>query len=167
MGTVNRQDDEARPLEKVAGRAGLVARKGRFAQGRLDPDRADSEVTTLFTAGDHANRGPAAQGPAARSALAELVGQASILAKAIEHGDAVSRETVSRHSPCDCTNHSNSCQLLLTPEQVAEALAIGRTRVYELMASGALPSIRLGRSRRVARHALSRYVDDLCATGDT
>jgi hypothetical protein len=34
------------------------------------------------------------------------------------------------------------------------------------MASGALPSIRLGRSRRVARHVLSRYIDELCAAAE-
>lgn len=59
--------------------------------------------------------------------------------------------------------HSGAAErLLLTPEQVADALAIGRTRVYEMMAAGTLPSIRLGHSRRVARHALVRFVEELC-----
>jgi excisionase family DNA binding protein len=70
-----------------------------------------------------------------------------------------------RRSPRGHTQNGVS-QLLLTPEQVARALAIGRTRVYELMASGALPSIRLGRSRRVACHVLDRYVEELCTSAE-
>lgn len=35
-------------------------------------------------------------------------------------------------------------KLLLRPVEVAEALGIGRSKCYELIASGSLPSIRLG-----------------------
>ncbi|MGD0085427.1 MAG: helix-turn-helix domain-containing protein [Acidimicrobiales bacterium] len=64
---------------------------------------------------------------------------------------------------CACEQHVDVGQLLLKPEQVAKALAIGRTRVYELMASGSLPSILIGRSRRVPRQAVVRFVEDLCS----
>ncbi|HEY8479837.1 MAG TPA: helix-turn-helix domain-containing protein [Spirillospora sp.] len=48
--------------------------------------------------------------------------------------------------------------LLLKPERVAMLLSIGRTKVYELMRSGALPSVRFGGSRRVPATALRDFV---------
>jgi excisionase family DNA binding protein len=51
--------------------------------------------------------------------------------------------------------------LLLTPEEAASALAIGRTKVYELLATGALRSVQIGACRRVPAQALQRFVDDL------
>ncbi len=52
-------------------------------------------------------------------------------------------------------------QLLLTPEQAADTLAIGRTRVYSLMRSGAINSVRIGTSRRISFQALRAYVATL------
>ncbi|OAA26555.1 DNA-binding protein, excisionase family [Frankia sp. EI5c] len=49
-------------------------------------------------------------------------------------------------------------KLLFTPAEAAEILAIGRTTVYELLATGALESVRIGRSRRIPRAALNAYV---------
>ena len=37
-------------------------------------------------------------------------------------------------------------RLLLRPAEAAEAIGIGRSKVYELLASGDLPSIRIGGS---------------------
>jgi excisionase family DNA binding protein len=54
-----------------------------------------------------------------------------------------------------------SRQLLLTPEQAAASLAIGRTTVYELLRNGALESVRIGSSRRVPIAALDEYVQRL------
>lgn len=42
-------------------------------------------------------------------------------------------------------------RVLLTPTETAQALGIGRSKVYELMATGALASVRIGRCRRVPR----------------
>lgn len=50
-------------------------------------------------------------------------------------------------------------KLLLRPLEVAEALGIGRSKVYELLAAGALPVIRVGRSVRVPAIAVSRWVE--------
>ena len=50
-------------------------------------------------------------------------------------------------------------QLLLKPEEASRVLAIGRSKVYELLASGALESIAIGRSRRIPAEALRRWVD--------
>ena len=49
-------------------------------------------------------------------------------------------------------------RLLLRPEEVAAALGISRARVYELLASGSLPSVRIGRSRRIPLDALRAWV---------
>lgn len=54
-------------------------------------------------------------------------------------------------------------RMLLTPEEAAEALGVGRTKVYELMAAGRLASVRIGRSRRVPTRALAELVDALSA----
>jgi excisionase family DNA binding protein len=56
-------------------------------------------------------------------------------------------------------------KLLLTPEQAGYALGIGRTGIYALLTAGALPSIKLGRSRRISTRALQAYVDCLEAGG--
>ena len=45
--------------------------------------------------------------------------------------------------------------LLVCPEDAARALGIGRTKVYELMRSGALRSVRLDGSRRIPVTALN------------
>ena len=51
--------------------------------------------------------------------------------------------------------------LLLTAEQAAEALAISRSKIYELLAAGDLPSIQIGRCRRIPARALTDFVQDL------
>lgn len=50
-------------------------------------------------------------------------------------------------------------QILLTVEQAARTLAISRTRVFALIGSGELESIKLGGSRRIPRDAIQRFVD--------
>jgi excisionase family DNA binding protein len=52
-------------------------------------------------------------------------------------------------------------KLLLTPEEAAEVLSVGRTTVYHLLRVGAMQSVRIGRSRRISSDAVRRYVDDL------
>ena len=51
--------------------------------------------------------------------------------------------------------------LLYTPEEAAAALRIGRTRLYQLLASGEIASIKLGGSRRITPAALRSYVEEL------
>lgn len=52
-------------------------------------------------------------------------------------------------------------RLLLKPEEAAEVLSIGRSKVYELMGSGELASVRIGTSRRVPTEALVEFVSRL------
>jgi excisionase family DNA binding protein len=51
--------------------------------------------------------------------------------------------------------------LLLTANEAAEALAIGRSKVYELIMSGELESVRIGGCRRVPADALVQFVAGL------
>jgi excisionase family DNA binding protein len=51
--------------------------------------------------------------------------------------------------------------LLLRAAEIAHLLGIGRTKAYELMASGQLPVVRLGRAVRVPREALTDWVTEL------
>jgi len=49
-------------------------------------------------------------------------------------------------------------RLLLRPIEAAEAIGIGRTKLYQLLASGELPSIRIGSSVRVPVDALRDWI---------
>jgi excisionase family DNA binding protein len=49
-------------------------------------------------------------------------------------------------------------KLLLRPVEVGEAIGIGRSKVYELLASGELPSVRIGCSVRVPVDALRAWI---------
>jgi excisionase family DNA binding protein len=43
---------------------------------------------------------------------------------------------------------------------VAEVLRIARSRAYELVGSGEIPSVRIGRSVRVSRKELDRWLEE-------
>ena len=51
--------------------------------------------------------------------------------------------------------------LLLTPEEAATVLRIGRTTIYALMQAGDLRPVHIGRSCRLPRAELERYVRSL------
>ena len=51
--------------------------------------------------------------------------------------------------------------VLYTPEEAAEALRLGRSKVYDLMRTGALRSVKIGGSRRIPVAALRLFVDSL------
>lgn len=48
--------------------------------------------------------------------------------------------------------------LLLTPEEAAHVLRVGRTTIYALIKEGRLRPIHIGRSCRISRAELERYV---------
>ena len=50
---------------------------------------------------------------------------------------------------------------LLTPIEAAEALGIGRSKLYELIQSGQLSSVRIGTCRRIPADVVHRFVADL------
>ncbi|MGS2645041.1 helix-turn-helix domain-containing protein [Streptosporangium sp. G12] len=52
-------------------------------------------------------------------------------------------------------------RLLLTIPEAAAALAVSRSKLYQLIASGAVTSIRIDGSRRVPVSALQDYITHL------
>ncbi|GGU88328.1 helix-turn-helix domain-containing protein [Lentzea flava] len=51
--------------------------------------------------------------------------------------------------------------IVLTVEQAAKRLNIGRTLMYELVTTGAVESVHIGRLRRIPLQALTNYVNKL------
>jgi len=56
---------------------------------------------------------------------------------------------------------TNPPRLLLTVPEAARVLAISRSKLYELLASGAVRSLRIDGSRRIPVSALDDYVSGL------
>jgi excisionase family DNA binding protein len=52
-------------------------------------------------------------------------------------------------------------KLLLTPEEVAAALGIGRTKVYELIRLSLIESVKIDGCRRIPTAAVHEYVSRL------
>ena len=50
-------------------------------------------------------------------------------------------------------------QLLYKPSQCQEILNLGRSKIYELLASQQLRSVRVGRAIRIPASALKEYVE--------
>lgn len=48
--------------------------------------------------------------------------------------------------------------MLLRAGEVAELLGLGRTKVFEMLAAGELPTVRIGRCVRVPRSELEAWV---------
>jgi excisionase family DNA binding protein len=65
------------------------------------------------------------------------------------------------------TDIPRPARLVLTVEQAAEQLGIGRTLMYALIASGDVESVRIGRLRRVPADALDAFVFRLRCHGPT
>ena len=55
--------------------------------------------------------------------------------------------------------------LLLTVEEAAQRLSIGRTTMYSLVSTGAIESVTIGRLRRVPSECLENYVSSLRTSG--
>ena len=50
-------------------------------------------------------------------------------------------------------------EFLKVPE-VAKELRIARSRAYELVANGSIPAVKIGRSVRVSRRELERWLEE-------
>lgn len=73
------------------------------------------------------------------------------------------QDTVSLHSQPTESNGPNNLhdKLLVTAEEAAQLLSVGRTTIYSLLAKGLLESVIIGRSRRIPVDALHSYVKNL------
>lgn len=56
-------------------------------------------------------------------------------------------------------------QMLLRVSEVGQIIGLGKSKTYELIASGEIPSVRLGKSLRVPSDALKRWIGELQANG--
>ena len=56
-------------------------------------------------------------------------------------------------------NSDTDYKLLLTVPEVARRLGMGRSFVYQLVSKGEIPSIKLGRARRIPVSALEKFVE--------
>lgn len=66
-------------------------------------------------------------------------------------------------SPRDIVREAETADqpLLVTVQEAARLLGIGRTTMFELIGSGGIKSIRLGRRRLISRRSLETFVDEL------
>lgn len=60
----------------------------------------------------------------------------------------------------------DSTPLLLKVTEAAKLLQLGRDRIYELVASGRLPALHFGRTIRIPRDALARFIESECGNDD-
>jgi excisionase family DNA binding protein len=58
-----------------------------------------------------------------------------------------------------------TARLLLTVTEAADALRLSRSKLYELMGAGIVPSIQIGRARRISVDDLRALVTDLTQVG--
>ena len=63
------------------------------------------------------------------------------------------------HSDNTPHTHAPRPPLLVTIPQAAQLLAVGRSTVYQLIWDHELEPIRIGRSVRVTREAVQRFID--------
>jgi excisionase family DNA binding protein len=52
-------------------------------------------------------------------------------------------------------------KLLLKPAEVSELAGLGKSKTYELIATGEIPSVRIGRSVRVPADRLREWIEQL------
>lgn len=57
--------------------------------------------------------------------------------------------------------HTDESRVVLTIEEAARRLGVGRTTMYALVMSGEIRSVTIGRLRRVPARCLTEYVDAL------
>lgn len=74
------------------------------------------------------------------------------------------RRRINPHEVIDLTVRADN-RLLLTVDEAAERLGVGRSLMYELISSGEVASIRVGRLRRIAPEALATFVAALHERG--
>jgi excisionase family DNA binding protein len=56
-------------------------------------------------------------------------------------------------------------EYLISPEELRQFLGLGRTYTYQLLASGAIPSVRIGRLRKVRRAEVEQFIDTRMESG--
>lgn len=71
---------------------------------------------------------------------------------------------MSVEAPSAGMEHDDDRRLLLTVPEAAALLAIGRTTLYELVATGQLATVHIGRAVRIPRAELEAFISRRCQT---
>jgi prophage regulatory protein len=58
-------------------------------------------------------------------------------------------------------------KLLLKPNEAADAIGVGRSKIYQLLAAGTIPSIRINSSLRVPVDGLKKWIAETARGGVT
>ena len=69
-------------------------------------------------------------------------------------------------NPKVSSNLGIGLSILVSVEEAATLLRIGRTTAYELVMSGRIQSVKVGRRRLIHRQGLECYVDELVRVQD-
>lgn len=56
-------------------------------------------------------------------------------------------------------SEANGTRMVYTPEQAAEQLQVSRRKVYELLRTGELRSVKIGKLRRIPLRALEAFLE--------
>jgi excisionase family DNA binding protein len=75
--------------------------------------------------------------------------------------DRIDRTSTALRRVAHDARPTSPAALLLTPEEAARRLSVGRTTLYELLARGELRSVSLGRCRRISVAELEAFVERL------
>ena len=61
------------------------------------------------------------------------------------------------------TNRNELTEYLMSTDEVRQYIGLGRTYTYRLLATGALPCVRIGRLRKVRRTDLEQFIEERLA----
>ena len=67
------------------------------------------------------------------------------------------------HHYCPEVILMSEAPVMFTPAQICRMFQISRSKTYEMLASGEIPSVKFGRSRRIPYDRLQEYLDALRA----
>lgn len=87
----------------------------------------------------------------------------SVFRSSLSEKEEPDRKAANATPVIDSTNEAGpsgrKCRLLLTVNEVAEALSLGRTFVYGLVMRGDIASIKIGNRRRIPVSSLQEFVE--------
>jgi excisionase family DNA binding protein len=58
------------------------------------------------------------------------------------------------------TQTGESTEYLMSPAEVRQHLGLGRTYTYQLLATGVIPSVRIGRLRKVRSSDVEKFIQE-------
>ena len=82
----------------------------------------------------------------------------------IDTGTDETRSTIETQAKAN--EASDNLSLLVSVEQAAKILGIGRTRFFDLVMSHAVASVKIGRRRLIVRSSLAEFVERLVKDQD-